>query len=95
MTYQTYDVLQMAEHYKELNQELKEDLSVLEKEERRLRARTTIFQEIAQEKEIVEAIQEEFAHYERELAIVEQHIKEKEQAYETNEVIIGKLKQLL
>lgn len=95
MTYETKDVVQMIEHYKQLNEDLKEDLSVLEKDERKLRAKIEIFQEIAQEKEIQEAVQEDFAYYDRELLIVEQYIKEKEKAYETNEVIIGKLQRLL
>lgn len=95
MTYETKDVVQMIEHYKQLNKDLKEDLSVLEKDERKLRAKIEIFQAIAQEKEIKEAVQEDFAHYDRELLIVEQYIKEKEKAYETNEVIIGKLQRLL
>lgn len=95
MTYETKDVVQMIEHYKQLNEDLKEDLSVLEKDERKLRAKIEIFQAIAQEKEIQEAVQEDFAYYDRELLIVEQYIKEKEKAYETNEVIIGKLQRLL
>lgn len=95
MTYETKDVVQMIEHYKQLNEDLKEDLSVLEKDERKLRAKIEIFQEIAQEKEIQEAVQEDFAYYDRELLMVEQYIQEKEKAYETNEVIIGKLRRLL
>lgn len=95
MTYETKDVVQMIEHYKQLNEDLKEDLSVLEKDERKLRAKIEIFQEIAQEKEIQEAVQEDFAYYDRELLMVEQYIQEKEKAYETNEVIIGKLQRLL
>ena len=95
MTYQRKDVVQMIEHYKQLNEDLKEDLVVLEKEERKLRAKTEIFQKIAQEEVIVEAVREDFAYYEQELVIVEQYIKDKEKAYETNEVIIGKLKQLM
>lgn len=95
MTYETKDVVQMIEHYKQLNEDLKEDLSVLEKDERKLRAKIEIFQEIAQEKEIQEAVQEDFAYYDRELLMVEQYIQEKETAYETNEVIIGKLRRLL
>ena len=95
MTYETKDVVQMIEHYKQLNEDLKEDLSVLEKDERKLRAKIEIFQEIAQEKEIQRAVQEDFAYYDRELLMVEQYIQEKETAYETNEVIIGKLQRLL
>lgn len=95
MTYETKDVVQMIEHYKQLNEDLKEDLSVLEKDERKLRAKIEIFQEIAQEKEIQKAVQEDFAYYDRELLMVEQYIQEKEKAYETNEVIIGKLQRLL
>ena len=95
MTYETKDVVQMIEHYKQLNKDLKEDLSVLEEDERKLRAKIEIFQAIAQEKEIKEAVQEDFANYDRELLIVEQYIKEKEKAYETNEEIIGKLQRLL
>ena len=52
MTYETKDVVQMIEHYKQLNEDLKEDLSVLEKMNENYEPKLKFFKQLHKKKKL-------------------------------------------